>query len=122
MLALAHSMLGTVAGLGDYGLFSASLFKAQLSGMPVGPFPHVAAASVLQRSWAVASVIVVKMLALGALTVFLTGSGYFYMLSGPPAELQPQRLIHSWLLCLKGLCSCGPDGAFWWLNSGVLEH
>lgn len=80
--AWAYTLLGDTAGLGDYGLFSASLFRAQLSGMPLGLSPSVAAVSVLQGSWAVASVIVAKTLALGAPTVFLPD--YFYMLSGPP--------------------------------------
>lgn len=63
--AQARAALGAVAGLGEYGLFSVSLFKAQLSGMPMGLFPPLAVASVLQGSWGVASVIV-EMLALGA--------------------------------------------------------
>lgn len=89
--AWAHTLLGDTAGLGDYGLFSASLFKAQLSGMPLGLSPPVAAVSVLQGSWAIASVIVAKMLALGAPAVFLPD--YFYMLSGPQQSLQPQRSL-----------------------------
>lgn len=106
-------MLGDIAGLRDYGLFSAPLFKAQLSGVPLGLSPPVAAVSVLQGSWAVASVIVAEMLALGTLTVFLPG--YFYMLS------RPQHLTLG-CLCLKGLFSCGPDGTSWLLNGGVLDH
>lgn len=119
--ALAHTVLGSVAGLGDPSLFPASSFKVQLSGLPVGLFPHAAAAPVLQGSSAVASVIVVKMLALGASTVFLPGSGYFYMLSGPPAELAAPT-PHSWLLPSQGPLQLwarwGPLAA----KQGVLEH
>lgn len=119
--ALAHTVLGTVAGLGDSSLFSASLFKAQLSGVPVGLFPHAAAASVLQGSSAVASVIVVKMLALGASTVFLPGSGYFYMLSGPPAELAAPA-PHSWLLPSQGPLQLWARWGPLVAKQGVLEH
>lgn len=87
--------------------------------MPLGLSPPVAAASVLQGSWAIASVIVTKMLALGAPAVFLPD--YFYMLSGPPAELTAPALSLG-CFCLKGLFSCGPDGTSWLLNGGVLEH
>lgn len=40
----AQARLGSAAGLGDYSLFSASLFKAQLSVVPEGPSPPKAAA------------------------------------------------------------------------------
>lgn len=58
-------MLGDIVGLGDYGLFSASLFKAQLADLPLGLSPPVAAVRVLQWIWALASVIIEEMLALG---------------------------------------------------------
>lgn len=57
--------------------------------MPMGLFSPSAAASVLQGSWGVASVIVVEMLALGARLFFCLALAIFTCSLGPQLSLQP---------------------------------
>lgn len=67
----------------------------------MGLFPHAAAASVLQGSWAVASVIV-EMLALGGLNCFPVWLWLFlHALLPPPTELAAPT-PYSWLLLSQG--------------------
>lgn len=116
----AQARLGSAAGLGDYSLFSASLFKAQLSVVPEGPSPPEAAAGRAARELGRCISHCCRDAGPGGPGCFPARFGYFYMLSGPPAgSSQPKRPTRSLgCFCLKSLSSCGPDGApsvaDWW--------
>lgn len=109
---------GAGAGLGDCGLFSASLFKAQLGVVPAGPSPPTAAAGRAARELGHCISHCCRDAGPGGPGCFPAQLWLFLHAPSPKRPKCPKRPAASTTRAFSAVGQMGPPR---WLNSRVLE-